>query len=221
MPQFSDAQITKWANDYEREICAKHNLVVDRLSIALAAGQGEFELPNYVTNIRAMLYKGKELYPKGFRQSVIIGDNPNPSGSTPIEYLFSGKGMRVIKLMPAPIEALVEYAGDVWTPEAEAVSLIVEFYRTPDFSDPFKRLPPWCRRYILKDYVCNKAFIAGGPGQDIRAANYYEGRMVANEEYVKQIRSNLYENNVNVPSPYPERSGRPGRPVLPDNFPVR
>lgn len=220
MSAFTDAQIAKWALDYDKLICAKHDLIADRLSLAIIGGANEYEIPNYVTNIRSVLYLGKELHPKGFRASVLTGDTPfQTAGSIPYEYVFSGRGQRVLKFYPTPMDTIAEYIGDLWTPAADEAAVIVEFYRTPDNAYVDKALPAWLRRYLLKDYVCMKAFGADGPTQDITASLYYQERMAGQEDYLKMIKEHMNKAQLNVLYET-KMAGRrkPGRPVLPPNF---
>lgn len=219
--QFSDNQISTWAQIYEKEICAKNDLIVDRCSIGVTAFVNEYELPNYVTNIRSVLWLGKELHAKGFRASVITGDTPfQTAGSVPFEYVFSGKGQRVLKFYPSPNLTVAYNSGDLWTPTADETSVIVEFWRTPDYlSDPQKVLPLWCRQYLLKDFICWKAFAIEGPQQDLRAAAYYQERIDQAAEYIGLIKENMHASQMNVLFDNKMLGRRkPGRPVLPPNF---
>lgn len=221
MSNFTDDQLSGWAQTYEKQICAQNDLLVDRVSLKITSGINEYELPNYVTNIRSVLWLGKELHPKGFRASVMTGDTPfQTAGSTPFEYVFSGKGQRVIKLYPSPNVGVALYTQDLWTPAADMAAFIVEFWRTPDYtSTPQLVLPPWCRKYLLKDYVCWKAFASEGRTQDLRAAKYYESRLAQGAEYVGLIKEQMFASVVNIL--YTQKMlGRrkPGRPVLPPTF---
>lgn len=218
---FTDNQISNWAKQYEREVAARYDLIVDRVSLGVTAFVNEYQLPNYVTNIRSVLWLGKELHAKGFRASVITGDTPfQTAGSVPFEYVFSGKGQRVLKFYPSPNLTVAYNAGDLWTPQADETSIIVEFWRTPDYiSQPSKVLPDWLRQYLLKDYVCSRAFNAEGPQQDLRAAAYYEGRLEEGLNYVELIKENMHASQVNVLYDRKMLGRRkPGRPVLPPNF---
>ena len=219
--QFTDQQITNWAQLYEREICAKEDLLCDRISLAISSGINEYELPSFVTNIRSVLYLGREIHPKGFRAAVMTGDTPfQTAGALPFEYIFSGKGQRVIKLLPSPNEDIALYTGDLWTADADRYGFIVEFYRTPDYSaNPQLVLPTWVRQYLLKDHVCWKAFQMEGPQQDSRAAGYYQGRLNQGVNYVREIKENMNKAQINVLYKNQfENRRKPGHPVLPPNF---
>jgi len=224
MAGFTDSQISKWGQDYEKELCAKFDFLADRLSLEIISGTGEYELPNYVTNIRSVLYKGKELHAKGGRASIITGDLPfGTTLNAPYEYQVSGMGLRVIRLLPTPGDSIPVYtgAGGLWTVEADRDACIVEFYRTPHARvyDQTLMLPKWFRRYVLKDYICWKAFNSEGPQQDIKAAMYYEERRNANEGYCSDIKSAMYRSYHRVLSETKQIAKRkPGRPVLPSNF---
>lgn len=219
--QFTDSQLTTWAQTYEREVCAKENLLCDRVALAITENVNEYELPNYVTNIRSVLWQGKELHAKGFRASVMTGDTPfQTSGSIPFEYVFSGKGLRVLKFLPSPNTGIAQYMGDLWTADADRYGVIVEFYRTPDYSAaPPLQLPAWNRQYTLKDYVCWKAFQMEGPQQDTRAAEYYSNRLNQGIDYMRKIVGQIHKSQVNILYDNKfEGRRKPGRPVLPPNF---
>lgn len=220
MSRFTDTQLTTWAQTYEAELFAKFNLYAKRTSIATVVGRSEYELPTDVCNIRAVLYLGKEVHPKNGVFSKMTGDTPfNPTTSTPFEYVFSDQGQRVIKLHPAPDVAIASYVGDLWTATADAAACIVEYYAIPDYTDTFGQLPDWCRRNILKDYVCWKAFRIDGKGQDTRAAKYYEAKIAQDGKYFTKIKDNMHASEIQVLTDSPYRPYRkPGRPVLPPNF---
>lgn len=218
----TDAQISKWAQDFEREISGSFDFICDRLSLEIISGTGTYELPNYVTNIRSILYLGKELHAKGGRTSIITGDTPFGSTTTaPYEYQISGLGQRVIRLLPTPGDNIPVYVGDLFTPDADRLGCIVEFYRTAHYDtyDHDLMLPDWFRRFILKDHVCWKAFSAEGPGLDLRAATYFDQKRLMNQQYLAKINSNL-RNCYQMVLSDNKMIGRrkPGRPVLPPNF---
>jgi hypothetical protein len=221
LSQFTDSQVSTWAQTYEKELCAKYDLIVDRLSLGITIGLNEYEIPNWVTNIRSVLWQGYEIYAKGFRASILTGDTPyQTAGSRPFEYVFSGKGQRVLKFYPTPMAAIPYDSGDLWNPTADLNDVIIEVYRTPDYAaSPQKVLPTWLRQYILKDYVCWKAFASEGPQQDLRAAAYYQGRLAQGIVYIESIKEAMHASQMNVLYKDQFLSRRkPGRPVLPPNF---
>lgn len=221
--QFTDQQISKWAQDYEKELCAKYDLICDRISIAVTAGVGEYELPNYVTNIRSVLYLGKELHPKSGRVSILTGDIPfQNTTSSPYEYNFSGWGQRVLRLLPTPGDNIPVYVPTapltLFSVEADQNAVIVEYYRTANLANNYS-IPNYIRRYLLKDEICWKAFSAEGPRQDLRAADYYDNKRKQNEIYLAQIKSNMTQSYQRVLSDNKMIGRRkPGHPVLPPNF---
>lgn len=211
--RFTDAQISKWAADYEREVTAKYSFIADRLSLNIESGVGEYQLPDYVTNIRSILFQGKELHPKGGRASIITGDTPfQTAGSVPFEYVFSGRGLRVIRFYPTPELDVPTYVGDLWTADADEHAVLVEFYRTGT-------LPSWFRRYVLRGYVCWKAFSVEGPQQDLRASAFYEEKIMGNEQYLGDIQENMhkYYHRILMETKMAGRR-KPGRPILPPQF---
>ena len=219
---FTDTQISNWSFKYEQELSAKYDLIADRVSIPITSGLNEYQIPNYVTNIRTVLYLGKELYAKGGRASIITNDVPGEtSGSVPFEYVYSNKGLRVLKFYPTPMDNIALYTGDLWTPAADEAAVIVEFYRTSESLNPIgdNNLPPWLRQYLLKDYVCWKAGSVEGKGQDLRMSNYYQRKLDSHADYIRKIQENMnrLKHSVLAEQGFTGRR-RPGRPVLPPNF---
>jgi hypothetical protein len=217
---FSDSQLSNYAIKYEQELCSKHDLIVDRVAIATTAGRSEYELPNYVTNIRMVLYLGKVVYAKGIRASVMTGDTPATTATNaPYEYLFNGKGMHVIKFFPAPDTSVTDPGGPYFDVTKDKIAVIVEFLRTPSQTDATLRLPSWMRRWLLKDYICEKCFSMEGPTQDLRGATYYHEKVLSHDALIGEIKSNLNRYQINVLSDRPRNTIRkPGHPVLPPNF---
>lgn len=218
--KFTDAQLSKWANDREKEICAKNSLLADRLSLTVTSGTSTYELPNYVTNIRSILYFGKEVHPKGGTAVRITGNLPfETTSSAPYEYQVSGLGQRVIKFYPSPMDNIPEVVGDLWNAAADEAGCIIEFYRTPITGNAQLSLPPWMRRYLLKNYICAKAFGMQGVTQDLRAEKFYLSEIGKDEIYIAAIKGGMHQSTRRVISP--TRTGSrsiPGRPVLPPNF---
>lgn len=217
---FSDSQLSNYAIKYEQELCSKQDLIVDRVAIAVTAGRSEYELPNYVTNIRMVLYLGKVVYPKGMRASVITSDTPfTTATNAPYEYTFSGKGMRVIKFFPAPGDDIADPGGPYFDVSKDKVGVIVEFHRTPSQTDSTLRLPSWMRRWLLKDYICEKCFSMEGPTQDLRGATYYHQKVLDHDNIIGEVKENLNRFQINVLADRPRRTIRkPGHPILPPNF---
>lgn len=222
MSSFSDPQVSSWSFKYEQELCAKYDLIADRISLQVVSGRNEYQIPNYVSNIRTVLYLGKELYAKGGRGSIITNDTPaETAGSTPFEYVYSNKGLRVLKFYPTPMDNIALYTQDLWTPAADQAAVIVEFYRTSTTANPigYLNIPVWLRQYLLKDYVCWKAASVEGKGQDLRMANYYQKRIDGHADYIRRVQSNMnrIQHSVLAEQGFTGRR-KPGRPVLPVNF---
>lgn len=223
---YNDTQLSKWAQDYEKEITAKYDFIVDRLSIQIISGQGTYELPNYVTNIRSVLYLGKELHPKGGRASILTGDIPFATSQTaPYEYQTSGLGLHTIKLLPTPGDNIAVYVPaaplTLFSIEADKAACIVEFYRTAhyDLYDHTKMLPFWMRRWILRDQVCWKAFTSEGAQQDTISSSFYADQREQNEVFLKNVQTKMFMAYQRILADNKMISRRkPGRPVLPPTF---
>lgn len=219
-----------WTNEYladlaleaEIEIAKKLPCIIDRYSLSVEIGIAEYQLPEYVTNIRRVFWKGTRLDPVShleiddwvftWEQSTfgaftevnyqetafdiddIIGATPM---GKPTRYFYSKLGENVIRLNPTPNENVGVFDALYGANIPNAV--IVEFYREPDGVN--WKLPEYIRRRTIKSYVMWKAFAREGDGQNLSASQYWQGRYAVNLERANKIILHLHSSLIQAREP--------------------
>lgn len=215
---WSTQYLSELALEAEIEIAKEVPAIIDRYSLAIEAGISEYELPDYITNITRVFWKGMRLDPVShleignwiyvwdkstfgpfaqppYQDSAFDIDNiigATPQGK-PYRYFYSKLGENVIKFNPAPNESVAEFDDlyKVNIPNA----VIIEFYRQPD--GVTWKLPKYIRRRTIKAYVMWKAYACEGDGQDLSASQYFHGRYLVNLARAKKIIGNINSAIIN------------------------
>ena len=73
---FSDAQITRFAQEAEIKLTALSNAVIDRAIVSTVAGTSEYTLPLEIIDIRRVTYQGKKLDPYSGQEMIGSGSTP-------------------------------------------------------------------------------------------------------------------------------------------------
>lgn len=247
--KFGIANKMLWTSEYlkqleleaEIQIAEEVQCLIDRLSLTIELGTAEYQLPDYVSNIRKITWKGFELEPLGhieypnwiytldevtggafnaeaFTDAFFIGDSIHsgtPQGK-PTSYFYSAFGENKIVFNPSPNENLAILTGDIWNNNLDQ-GVVIEFYRTPNGND--WTLPKYIRRRTIKAYVLWKAFAREGDGQNLRASEYwlqkYQILIVRAQRIINQINSAAIYTRSDV-----VQNRTIARPKLPPNWDV-
>jgi hypothetical protein len=217
---WSNEYLARLAFDAETEIANETKCIIDRISISTALHVSEYQLPQYVFNVRKVYWKGFRLdpisgytvpetaydiitwksagfNPSAFSPAFLTGYSDITStfgagvkGGKPIEYFYAGFGENIIKINPSANEVLQRYEDGLWSNNIEN-SLIIEFYRFPDGEN--WKIPQYFRRRTIKAYVLWKAFAKEGDGQNLDASQYWEKRYHLLLGRAKIITDNIYK----------------------------
>jgi len=216
-----------WTNEYlarisldaEIEIARETESIIDRLSLSTISGTSQYQLPEYVQNIRKILWKGFRLdpaaqidyenwiwnlggssiiggafEPSAFSSGFEIGSSSDSNSNSrpvgrPFQYFYSTFGENVVIFNPGINETIASVPDNLWGSEI-GNSVIIEFYRVPDGTS-FK-IPHYIRRRTIKSYVMWKSFEKEGPGQNLQAAEYYRNRYQIQLLKAKRIVNGVY-----------------------------
>jgi hypothetical protein len=149
--------------------------------------------------------------------------NTNISYSRPLYYVYNGFGRRTIKILPATSETLAAPLGDLFNATQISAGLIVEFYRTPDFTTELNRIPQPMRRILVKNYLLFRALQQDGSGLDLKSAQFFEQSYEDLLGELKLINSATFLSRTNVMNEEGQflYRGWKARPILPPNYPAR
>jgi hypothetical protein len=240
MPIWTNEYLNRITLEAEVEIAKAVPCIIDRLSIPVEQGIPSYILPEYVTNVRKILWKGSRLDPmsygefadwiytlsstqgaafnprafsKSFHLGDIVGGTPM---SKPMRYFYSNFGENAITFNPNVHEDVAAVGSNLFS-SAIGNSVIIEFYRAPDGVN-FK-IPHYIRRRTIKNYVLWKAFLKEGNGQNIQASEYYRGRFEICLGKARAIIERIYTSTANRRTQQSIDNGyKVARPVLPWNY---
>lgn len=217
MAIFSSLLITRFSQEAENEFAREFPCILDRETLSIVSGTSIYTLPSHVIDVRKITWKGLRINPLSHRRYREYFDQVS-TGSTPECYIYNNIGISQIKFFPIPNVTIAGITTNLWGSEI-ANRVIVEYYRTPDYS--VYTIPAFIRRRLLKAYVMWKCFSIEGRGQNLKAAKYWEGKW----QYLKVSYSNLLEDLINEPrriivggsTDYNDNRGIP-TPQLPYNY---
>lgn len=222
---WTDSQISSWAQEAENQISIQLNLILDRIGLATSQGQSDFNLPSYINSIRRVTFQGFRLDPSSFSEVVTTISSPGAviSSSRPLTYVYDGFGTNVIKLYPSVGVVTSAPTGDLFNAVGIQAGLVIEVWRTPDFTTCYNRVPDWFRRVITKAYVLQRALASEGPGQDLKGSAYFEEEFNELMKILGSVNSTVFLSRQRVMGDsegFFKHNWR-ARPMLPPNYPLR
>jgi len=215
MSLWDDSTIARFAQKAETTLAETHNLIVDRISLAIVAGTSEYAIPEYVTNIRRVTYQGKTLNFDSAKFEYDLGYTPI---SDPYVYFESFSSQRSIRFFPTPGSSIAQVTNDLWLRASIRAGVIVEFYRTPDFTGTSLRIPECIRRIFVKDIVLTNCYLREGKGQSLKLAKYFQDKTKIFNNFLTELVTLLNSAKKRQLIPQFSRSGRVPYPRLPANF---
>jgi len=216
---FTDAQITRYAQEGEIALQREVKSIQKRVALATVVGVSEYTLPSDAIGITRITWKGFKLDP--YAGSELRGSDSTPGSPTqgkPRFYVYSDLGYRVVKLYPAPNESLAIPVGDLWSDVSINSALIVQYVALPDFTTLTQRIPSLLRRQTVKDYVMFRCFMKEGKAMDIKAGEYFRRKFEFDKSIHKDSWSYLFSAVDKTLGEIHHRYNYPARPVLPWNF---
>jgi len=187
MPVWTAAQINRFTLQAEELFCLEYQCIVNRVALDIVSGTSLYTLPDDVSDIRRITYRGLKVVPFSDRNNRFYFEGMTSSGS-PRFYIYNNQGQGAIKFFPTPNENITANQTNLFEPAAIAAQAIIEYYIVPDgigFA-----LPDYMRRRLLKAYVLSQCFGIEGKGQNLKAAAYWQKKW----EYMSETYGNqVYE----------------------------
>ena len=191
MPVWDSETINRFSNQGEDAFTNEYPCIIERIALDITQGTAQYLLPDYITNVRKVQWKGKQLYPITHRSYREYFDDFNLQGS-PINYVFNNINQQKIQFVPVPNESVASVVTGLFGPEV-INRVIIEYYRTPDHFDIV--LPAYFRRKLLKCYVAKMCFAVEGKGQNSKASKYFSSKW----DNLKGMYSELLDSLVSKP----------------------
>lgn len=188
MPTITTDTLTRLYNKGEVTVSRDVPFLVERLTFPLVAGQGEYIIPDYVTQIRRITYLGTKVWPLGERMYRYSFQNGGQSG-TPFWYVYNNVLSNKIRFYPGVPTSLSSATGNLWA-EGIPTGLIIEYFRLAN-NTTFV-LPDWIRNRLLKRYVAYQSFLIEGPNQSNKFTAYFQTEYQKWELTFKTLISEYY-----------------------------
>jgi len=210
---WSDEILDRFYKEGQDHLVNEFPCLIDRLALDIVSGTGEYVIPDYVTNIRRITWKGRKIDPLPNRQ-MRETFQPSTQLGVPYYYIFDNIGFNTIKFFPTPHENLATITTNLFGSEIPN-RCIIEYYRASDYLS--FSIPPIVDRRIRKAFVLWKAFSIESKGQDSKAATYYKAKW---DNLLKEFGSTLNElitapRKLIISSKYIDSSAYPSTPILP------
>jgi len=186
-PVWDAETILRFANRGEDIFAVENNVIIERIALDIVSGTSQYTLPDYVYNVRKVLWKGYRLDPishRDYRDGFIIP----PILGLPREYIYNNIGKQIIQLVPTPNETVTSVLTGLYGTEIPA-RVIVEYYRLPDHVDVM--IPTYIRRRLLKCYVAKMCFAIEGRGQNLKASKYFDEKWKFLQGFYAEILEDL------------------------------
>lgn len=225
-----------WSTDYlaqldidaGNQISTDLNCIYNRKCFAVQTGKSVYTLPEKLRSLLRITWRGYKLEPINWEDFTLLSptsvylDNTNKievSNSRPYYYTIHPTNLFDIRFFPTPNETFTAI-GDAFSPD-RGPKCIISYYQLIDTSAAITSLPAYINRRTRKAYVLWQAFIAEGPGQNLRAGEYYRAKYQYLISRFRAINSGCYISKKYVLGDAIStlENYRYPRPVLPSNFP--
>ncbi len=174
-----------WSQDYldillrraEIEFSQKVPAIFTRFSLAVTAGTSVYDISaKNLVGIQRVTWKGDKLWSWEHASSMQRNDWLRPQDqaaqSKPIFYISYEYGYGKIKFHLVPNETIAADDSNIYGSDI-ANRVIISGFRIADPTGSTYRIPAYVRRRFTKYYAMEKAYLREGPGQDLRASEYF------------------------------------------------
>lgn len=217
MTLFAEEDLTRLEQDGEDLFFQEFHCIIDRLSIAITSGTSEYTLADHVHSIRRVTWYGREVLPMTHREYRDGLEFVSSTGRVD-NYIFTGLASQTIKFHRTPGENISLVAGDLYNAEQIADGVVIEYWRSPDYSTYI--LPPFFRNRLLRTYVNKRKLELEGKSQNLKASKYFESKWNFQVAIYKELMMALINRPRRLVDSGPrEFYGRNvARPILPDGY---
>lgn len=218
---WTDTQLTRFINQGEVDITQRLAIYWAKFPLALTNGVGLYTMPANLRGITRMTYRGT---PVEMLTQSQLGDL-TPTYRTQISRVMYAslqfEGYYTLRLFCTPYENLpaISVGNEIYTDKNILNEFQISAYFFATESNPYSIVPDYLFRRTVRYFVCWKAFIMEGDGQDIQVGGYYAKKYEAQIQNNERFVSKIYAAKERQLQPgYLNNNRRVARPVLPPNF---
>jgi len=220
MPIWNDEYLNYLLTRAEIEFSQKVPSIFTRFSLATTAGISVYDISaNNLVGIHRVTWKGIKLesweHASAEQRNEWIRPQDQGSQSRPLFYLSYEYGYGKIKFHPLPNEAITVDDTNINGSDI-ANRVIISGFRLADPTGTTYRIPEYVRRRFTKYYAMEKAYLREGPGQDLRASQYFGDKYLLVVGHFKNIMNKIPKSVlIHFGERAPLTSKRLARPSLP------
>lgn len=168
MSLFSVGTIQRFEREGEDLFNQEFPCILDRLALDIVEDTSEYTLPDYITEIRRVTYRGFKV--DALDQRHFRDFNLTTESGRPTDYIYNNIGQLKIKLFPAPNETLATITTNLWGSEIPN-RCIIEFWRTSDYTS--NTIPEYFKEQLVSAYKFSRLYAIEGKGQNLKLAKYF------------------------------------------------
>jgi hypothetical protein len=227
---FIEPYLETLLGDAELDIVNQVDYLFYRFALDVISGTSVYTLPDFFRKAIRVTWKGTKVEPITWQQMLeftpatfVGGDETYEySSGKPRYYCFHPTNYRQIRFFPTPNETIA-YDADNDNLFSTNISdrVIVSCWRSPIIGDDNYTLPSYVKRRTEKAYAGMRAFAKEGKGQNLAASRYYKQKYAFLVEMFRKINSGVFVSKMpRLNSDIKHLNRKPGRPMLPSNFPA-
>ena len=174
---FSDGYLQGLIREAEEVISTEVKCIFNRFPLDITAGTSTYQLPEGVTGIIQVAWKGTILDPLETQDFNYDGwFKPQNLGvrNKPQYYLRVGNGYNRIQFYPIPDETIVADDSELDNDVGISSQVIISAWRVADVFSTDRRLPEYLFRNLMKYYAMARAYAREGKGQNLIASDYFK-----------------------------------------------
>lgn len=218
---WTDTQLSRYLSQAEVDITQRSQIYWAKFPLALTNGVGTYTMPANLKGITRMTYRGTPV--EMLTQSQIADLTPTyRTQVSRVMYAYlQFEGYYTLRLFCTPYENLpiLSVGNDIYTDKNILNEFQISAYFFAIESTPYFIIPDYIFRRTMRYFVCWKAFLAEGDGQDAQVAGYYAKKYDAQIQNNDRFLSKIYASKERQYQPgYLNNQRKVARPVLPPNF---
>jgi hypothetical protein len=223
MPIHSDAYLNSLIADQEAELSRKTKAIYDRFEIAITAGQSRYTLPENIFSVIEVGWQGESVDVSDI--SDYGGDawykpnNLSSQATRPRFFMLANYGYKTIQFHPVPAVSYSLTGGDLFTRSGYNAAIVISCYRVADISGSAYRLRSRLLRNTIKYRAMERAYLKAGPGQDLKASEYFKSKADFIEDKFVEIYNKMPRAVLQADPDFSVNKNRIPRPVLPTTGP--
>lgn len=201
---WSEFFLNQLAEDAEQQINQDVQCIFEKCYLPTTKGISQYTLPSFVRGLRRITWLAKMLDPVSWEEmtqltpaTVVIGNPENLQYSEetvvsrPLYYAMNPTAPYTIRLFPTP-DLTLGIGTNAYITIPNEQYCVISYWRSTEGVGLTTSLPKYIDRRSRKAYILWKAYEAEGPGQNLKASEYYGKKYAFLMERFRLINSGCF-----------------------------